>query len=175
MFRRILVALDRTDSANAVLEAGMTIAKPPGTHLMLLHVASVFEDGYSAPFYPGIDGIYAPVEEEVLKNYFSRWNALQQESLEWLKTIADRPMSQGISTEFSQNVGDPGQVICNIAHTWEADLVVIGRRGRKGVTEALLGSVSNYVVHHADCSVLTVQGVPMSSSRTGAEKQATVA
>jgi hypothetical protein len=34
----------------------------------------------------------------------------------------------------------------------------MGRRGRTGISELLLGSVSNYVTHHATCSVLIVQG-----------------
>ncbi|MEO0350033.1 MAG: universal stress protein, partial [Cyanobacteria bacterium P01_A01_bin.15] len=42
---------------------------------------------------------------------------------------------------------------------WNADLIMMGRRGRSGFSELLLGSVSNYVMHHAPCSVLTVQGV----------------
>ena len=45
------------------------------------------------------------------------------------------------------------------SQNWEADLIVIGRRGHQGLSEILLGSVSNYVVHHAPCSVLVVQGV----------------
>ncbi|NEO65320.1 MAG: universal stress protein, partial [Moorea sp. SIO4G2] len=38
-------------------------------------------------------------------------------------------------------------------------LIVLGRRGLGGLKEMVLGSVSNYVVHHAPCSVLVVQGV----------------
>ncbi|HIK43734.1 MAG TPA: universal stress protein, partial [Leptolyngbyaceae cyanobacterium M65_K2018_010] len=37
-----------------------------------------------------------------------------------------------------------------------ADLIVVGRRERGRIKAALLGSVSNYVVHHAPCSVLIV-------------------
>ena len=36
--------------------------------------------------------------------------------------------------------------------------MVIGRRGHKNISEMFLGSVSNYVMHHAPCSVLVVQG-----------------
>jgi nucleotide-binding universal stress UspA family protein len=33
----------------------------------------------------------------------------------------------------------------------------MGRRGRTGLSELFLGSVSNYVTHHAPCSVLTLK------------------
>lgn len=43
-----------------------------------------------------------------------------------------------------------------VARNWQADVIVIDRRG---ISELLMGSVSNYVLHHAQCSVFTVQGV----------------
>ncbi|MEA5469202.1 universal stress protein [Spirulina sp. 06S082] len=42
--------------------------------------------------------------------------------------------------------------------SWQADLIAIGRCGHSGLTELFLGSVSNYVLYHAFCSVLIVQG-----------------
>jgi nucleotide-binding universal stress UspA family protein len=44
-----------------------------------------------------------------------------------------------------------------MAKSWQADLIVLGRRGLKGISEIFLGSVSNYIVHQALCSVLIVQ------------------
>ena len=44
-----------------------------------------------------------------------------------------------------------------LAKDWNADLIIMGRRGLTGLSEMFLGSVSNYVVHHASCSVLLIQ------------------
>ncbi len=57
-----------------------------------------------------------------------------------------------------QNLGDPGRIICEIARDCDADLIVMGRGNHSGLNEFFLGSVSNYVLHHAPCSVLAVQG-----------------
>jgi len=40
----------------------------------------------------------------------------------------------------------------------EADLLVVGCRGRGGLTEALLGSVGRYCARHASCPVVVMRG-----------------
>jgi nucleotide-binding universal stress UspA family protein len=42
----------------------------------------------------------------------------------------------------------------------QADLVVVGSRGRSGLTAALLGSVSKHVIDHAPCPVVVVKAKP---------------
>ncbi|NJN32588.1 MAG: universal stress protein [Synechococcales cyanobacterium RM1_1_8] len=54
--------------------------------------------------------------------------------------------------------GRAGHLICHQAKTWEAELILLGRRGRSGLKELMLGSVSSYVMHRANCSVLVIQG-----------------
>ncbi|NJN72511.1 MAG: universal stress protein [Limnothrix sp. RL_2_0] len=61
------------------------------------------------------------------------------------------------SVKVDYKVGESREEICIAAKEWNADMVVIGRRGLKGLSEILLGSVSNYIVHHAPCSVMVVQ------------------
>lgn len=53
--------------------------------------------------------------------------------------------------------GDPAAAICELATELGACAVVIGTRGRGGLTRALLGSVSDYVVRHAPCTVVVTR------------------
>ena len=52
--------------------------------------------------------------------------------------------------------GHPAEVLVRAA--CGAEMLVVGSRGHGGFTEALLGSVSQYCVHHAPCPVLVIRG-----------------
>lgn len=54
-------------------------------------------------------------------------------------------------------VGAPAQAIVEAAEEWPADLIIMGSHGRGFWKRALLGSVSDRVVHHAPCPVLIVR------------------
>ena len=53
--------------------------------------------------------------------------------------------------------GDPSEEINRLANIYQADLIVIGTRGLKGVKRVIEGSVSSQVVADAACSVLVVK------------------
>ena len=63
-------------------------------------------------------------------------------------------------------------MICELAKFWNADLIIMGRRGRSGLAEVFLGSESNYVLHHAPCSVQIVH-LPVSSKAADATSKTT--
>ncbi|WP_009947082.1 universal stress protein, partial [Saccharopolyspora erythraea] len=60
-----------------------------------------------------------------------------------------------ISKEVAQ--AHPARALLDAARDKEADLLVVGNRGHGGLTEALLGSVSQHCVHHARCPVVVVR------------------
>jgi nucleotide-binding universal stress UspA family protein len=60
----------------------------------------------------------------------------------------------GNALEIDVRSGDPAHEIVQAASEWEADLIVLGSRGRTALTRLLLGSVARKVVAHAPCSVL---------------------
>jgi universal stress protein A len=52
--------------------------------------------------------------------------------------------------------GDPRDVILGMAGTVDADLIVIGTHGRRGLSRLILGSVAEDIVRRAPCPVLAV-------------------
>ena len=63
----------------------------------------------------------------------------------------------GVSVSFLVWEGEPGPAIVELAHAEDADLVIVGSRGRNRVERFVLGSVSDHVVRHASCPVLIVR------------------
>ena len=54
--------------------------------------------------------------------------------------------------------GFPEKEILSIAKEWQADLIVMGSHGRSGLSRMLSGSLSDYIVRHADIPVLITPG-----------------
>jgi nucleotide-binding universal stress UspA family protein len=158
MFHKILVAVDDTEMDRHVFDEAVSIAKVMNARLMLLHVLVLFDEQFLNPLFVEPYLVYPTFHTDAKNQYMTQWEEIKQKGVEFLKSLCDQANAAGVATEVSQNTGDPGQLICQVARSWEADLVVVGRRGYKGLSEFFLGSVSNYVLHHAPCSVLTVQG-----------------
>ena len=158
MFQRILVALDRSQSSRSVLEEAIALAKPAAT-LNLVTVVPPMDVGYPDPIYLSMEGMQGIWTTELYQSHMASWQQQQQEIEGWVRSQIDFAHRQGLNTEYTCPIGTPGETLCKIATKWKADLIIMGRRGRTGFSELLLGSVSNYVMHHAPCSVLTVQGI----------------
>jgi len=79
--------------------------------------------------------------------------------------VAARVVSQAISETVDPSgpvkassivaEGNPAEVLLDAAQG--ADLLVVGSRGHGSLTEALLGSVSQHCVHHAQCPIVIVK------------------
>ncbi len=154
MFHKILAAIDRSEMSHEVFKTALDIAKADRAVLVLLHVLSFEEQSDRLTLMPtGLEYFHAS-DGKTMEMYQERWQTHKQQSLAILKSLAERAIAQGVTTEFYQLADSPGRKICEFAEAEEIDLIVMGRRDLSGVNEFLLGSVSNYVLHRAPCSVL---------------------
>ena len=152
MIQNILVALDVSQASESIFQKALQLAQATGAELTLLHVMYGEEEG--AP--PNL--FYAP--SSLIDDFLTfqrKWQEFEQSCLQKLQKYAETVSAAGVNAKIVQKYGDPGRTICDFARDRAPDLIVMGRHGRSGIAELMLGSVSNYVVHHARCNILVVQ------------------
>lgn len=142
MGRKILVGYDFSETADHALDWAIDLMRTsPGSSLTLLHtlllpMPSVVPDGV-AP----IGAVPGPEE---VRGYQER-----------LREVAAK---RGVEASCEVVVGaNAGATVVTRADETGADLVVLGTHGRGPVARALLGSVADHVVRHANCPVVTVR------------------
>ena len=74
-----------------------------------------------------------------------------------VQRAADEARSKGVEVGTHVREGQPAEVIIDVAHQEQADLIVVGSRGLTGIQRYLMGSVSSKVSEHAPCSVMVVR------------------
>ncbi len=145
-FKRILVPYDGSDNAKRALKQAAAIAescdnaklfiatvaapKPP-TEIIAKEKAYVFEDAKDDP--ERTDPAQVMLDESV--------NLLPAD----------------VSHELLFRVGNPGSVLLDLAFEKDADLVVMGNRGRGAIQSLIMGSVSSHMVSNVKCPIFVVK------------------
>ncbi|MGB3296569.1 MAG: universal stress protein [Phormidesmis sp.] len=155
-FKTILVAIDDAEVSLKALTVAKNLAQTLEAELMIAHVLDSHDSRrprlpytYSTP-----DAIY--LDEEIRQKYDREWTNYVSYYESLLKQEADEAIAAGIDADFLLPQGPAGSTLCEIARTSNVSLMVVGSHQRRGIAESLLGSTSNYITHHAPCSVLVV-------------------
>lgn len=138
-YRTILCATDgstfsRVASRHAVYLAKATGARLAGVYVVDTHAAMRL-------------GIY----------YGEAVREMEEEGREALEDMGKLAEAAGVAFTPLLANGNPKSAILEVAREQKADLIVVGSHGQSGLERALLGSVSDYVLHHAHCSVTVVR------------------
>ena len=137
MFKRILVPLDGSALAEAVLPQVQDLAKALGAELFLVRAAA-------AHVFPGAD----PTEEEV---------DVVQKAEAYVAEMAGRLRDAGIPIHTAVRYGEAAEEILEHIVVNAIDLVAMSTHGRSGLSRLVLGSVAAQVVHHAPVPVLLLR------------------
>jgi nucleotide-binding universal stress UspA family protein len=149
VYQRILTPLDFSPSSEAVFNQALEIAQQNQASLMLLHCIPFESYLPYGSFFGEAWGNLPTILSEHLEQE-------KEQTIQRLSDYAQKAKNKGVPVEWDWKVGEAGAWIRKVSESWRADLIVLGRRGLSGLSEMLLGSVSNYVVHHVTCSVLIV-------------------
>jgi nucleotide-binding universal stress UspA family protein len=131
-----VVGVDGSPSSLAAVDWAVTEARLRAGRIRLV----------SAWYYPPLA---SEVGDGVIDDTFKKH--AEQTLAEALAIVAD----QGIPV--SGSVVEKAPAIAMLDAARDADLVIVGSRGRGGFASLLLGSVSSQVVHHANCPVLVLR------------------
>lgn len=146
MFKRILVPVDGSATSNRALASAIAMARAFGGRLRLVHVvdevthlAGYDQGGYAVD----LGAIMREAGEKVLQDGAAQARAAGVEA-------------EGMLLDtFGQRLGE---AVAEAAKLWNADLVVAGTHGRRGVSRLLLGSGAEQILRLAPTPVLTIRG-----------------
>lgn len=163
-FKRILIALDRTPQAPLIFRRALELAKPRVTSFMVMHTLPLESNGSTYSASMRMQSEARELSEIVRRYQQQRFDHSTQEAKDWLQLYKEQAIAKGIPVQLDCRPQDPGLWICCLAQSWGADLILLGSHHRPGSHHLALGSVSNYVMQHAPCSVLLVHGMEVDAT-----------
>ena len=147
LFKRILCGIDFSDCSLRALEYALSLAQETDAVLTLAHV---FETDASMP--PDWRTSFQPaaVREALV--------ALERERCLRLAHVAPANATGSCTIETVMACGPSARELLRLANERDADVIVLGVRGRNAADLLLFGSTANRVVRRAVCPVLVVNG-----------------
>jgi nucleotide-binding universal stress UspA family protein len=139
-FKNILVPTDFGEADARALDMAIAIAAKFESHLTLLHANGIPSSAVSAY----ADGLVLPTED------------MEELARKDLQAVVAGAKARYPSIEGVLASEEPFQAILDVAKSRDADLIVMGTHGRRGLARALIGSVAEKVVRLSPIPVLTV-------------------
>jgi nucleotide-binding universal stress UspA family protein len=143
----ILVATDFSDASAPATAYAFFLARVLNARLYIMHV--VPEDDVRA-----ITAIRTYLQSEVTPDTLVK--SFYDEADKRLATLVEDAHATALVHERLIVTGQPAAEIMSWAAAKQAQLIIIGTHGRRGVTRFLMGSVAERVLREAPCAVLVV-------------------
>jgi nucleotide-binding universal stress UspA family protein len=145
---RIVLAIDGSVSSEAAVDE---VARRPWPADSQVRVISVIE--VPAPLTSGPWTYANSYEEQEALERAQAEETLAAAATKLREGIGSKPLS--ITTEIL--AGSPKRIIVEEAEKWDADLIIVGSHGYRSWERMLLGSVSQAIALHTECSVEIVR------------------
>jgi nucleotide-binding universal stress UspA family protein len=135
-FRHILLATDGSEFSEGANRLAIELARRSGAKLTAMTMVLFSED------------------LEVVGTHNLR-ASLEEQANGTLNALASQASQHGVSCELTLRFGDdPHRAIVGAAEDVGADLIVMGRRGKRGLARSMVGDATAKVIGAAHCAVL---------------------
>lgn len=170
MLKKIMVAMDESAASESAFDLALEMADALKAELTLIHALDVYSS--AAPPNPHTWANNSSIEsgKTAREDYRNRWDKFVSRHNILLRKHRDQAKAAGVTAHYGQPYGQPGAVIAKAAVAVNIDLIVVGSHTPSATESSVLGSVSNYLVHHPPCSLTVVHpdhhhvGMPLPSS-----------
>ncbi|MBP8002808.1 MAG: universal stress protein [Chloroflexi bacterium] len=142
MYKKILVPLDGSPLAEAVLPHAQALAQSEGAELVLLRVA--VDPG--AEFAFADPALAAGIIQE-----------MEEETKAYMAGIAARMKEAGYLASTMMREGPIAETILAVAEETQADVIAMSTHGRSGLSRWLMGSIADRVVKHSHVPVMVIR------------------
>lgn len=164
----ILVPLDGSALAEQVLPSVRLMAPLLSAEVHLLHVVTeadryhlLFDDPRSVREFEEVMLAGLPQGAAVATQPApaqTSWDVLRMNASNYLADQAEKLQSAGITTNHEVVMGNPAEVIAEVAMRTKAALIAMATHGYSGLRRWALGSVTDKVLHITDTPMLVVRG-----------------
>jgi nucleotide-binding universal stress UspA family protein len=146
MYKRIIVPVDGSTTSNRALTAALQLARETGGQVRLLFVVEemAYLGGYDQ--FGGYSGDVARIVRESGQKVLTDSMAIA--------AAAGVQADHVLFDTFRQRLGE---VVADAAKAWNADLVVVGTHGRRGIGRVLMGSGAEEIIRMAPVPVLVIR------------------
>jgi len=146
MYRRILVALDGSETSMRALTASLNLARQGGGRVRMVHV----------------------VEELAYLGGFDPYGASSGDLIKVIRENGEKVLANGLAaaesagveadTVLYDNFGERlPEAVADAAKQWNADLIVVGTHGRRGMGRVLMGSGAEQIIRLSPVPVLVIR------------------
>ncbi len=156
LFKKILVALDGSESSQRASQAALELAEKFKAELIVLHAITPPTSYYHSTIAsPTGMSLPAPSQHEI-DAYYTYARKVAMNIVGETESKAKK-LGVHVKMEIPEAVSSVVETIINHAAKENIDLIIVGTRGLGGFKKMLLGSVSGGIVSHSDCPVLVVR------------------
>lgn len=139
--KKILVPVDGSEPANRAFHIALDLAAKDKAEVTLIDVVDAN------------DMLYATSKVMISPEFYTTIKRKGKE----LITKLEKEIPESIPHSTEIHVGLPGQMIASVAKEGHFDLIIMGNSGKGALDAFVTGSVSQYVIHHANCPVMIVK------------------